>query len=168
MNATDLASIRSEIRTCALFDAPSRPSLPPPNDLDAERVVLLALFDGRVRASDSGLWELAFFAPSHQALFAAALSAEEMGVELTPLRALHVLSGQGGRREDCAEAIAYITAETPWVYNVAAHVERVRVLARRREAIALMSAIDAAWRTDREADQQDLAELRRQLGNECR
>lgn len=160
MNASDLASIRREIRSAALFDAPSRPSLPPPNDLDSERVVLLAVFDNRLRATDTGLWPMAFYSPAHQCLWAAAQAAEEMGIELTPLRALQVLSGQGGRAEDCAEAIARITAETPWTYRLDGAIARIKRLARRRDLIAVGQRVDAAWRLDQEAAPEDIAVLR--------
>lgn len=173
MSNAELASllrdeVRREIRTCALFDGPARFTLPPPNDLEAEREVLEALLCGRVRCDGLGqLCAADFYSPSYAAFFAAILALEpvEPGDKSPSIEAIvAVLEKQAICGVELLDELHVVRDGTPacmWPERAA---WRVVLAARKRELCACMSRIDGAARLGLAPTEQDCERVRVLLG----
>lgn len=158
--------VRREIRTCAVFDAPARPTLPPPHDLDAEREVLEAVLSSRVLVRDlSPLAWSDFYSPSYSAFFRASALLENpaRGVSLESVS--RVLESQGLVGPELLDELHALRDGTPVCSRPKAAAARVILAARRRELCACMARVDGALRVGCEPPAEDRARVVELLGD---
>jgi replicative DNA helicase len=152
-------ALREELRACQIFETPDPLRLPPPNDLEAERVVLDAAMSGRASLGGLGVAADDFWNPLNAALAEIVLVAEERDAprDLETVGRLlcraHKLSP-----ERVADSLSEIE-RTPARVWLDLYAQRLRILARRRRAIAIMQRIDATWRSGGDEDAVDVLEL---------
>lgn len=160
MNEHALASlladvVRLEIRTCAILDAPARPTLPPPHDLGAEREVLEAVLSGRVKCADlAPLTGADFYSPVYATFWTACEAFE--GLEpaegaLPPVTpSLRAVAGLCERQGTCGpEMLAELERlrdETPACLHPYRAAGLVVLAAQRRALCDAMGRIDGALR----------------------
>ena len=138
------------LRELALFELPSRPYLPEPHAVEAERSVLEALLWGRRRPADLACCASDFYLPAHAAIVAvveAMAETENLNGRPNPKTIVGVLCRQGASAERAAQLLTDIIENEPMRADVDELAARVCELAQRRLAIKAMSKLDAAWRT---------------------
>ncbi len=138
------------LREVALYELPSKPYLPPPHDVEAERSVLEALLCARRRPAALACCADDFYLPAHGAVAAVVEALEETGrLDGQPdaRTIIGVLARQGADRTRAAQFLVAIIDDEPVRGDVDELAERVAELGRRRAALVAMQKLDAAWRT---------------------
>ena len=158
--------VKRDLRMLALYELPSRPFLSPPSDHAAEVAVLEALLAGRRLPSALACDAEDFARPIHVAIATVVEALEATGRLAGPpdlSLIVGVLGRQGVDPERAAATLVELRDEAAMRADVDELAERVRMLAERRRAIALMQRIDALWRTGHDAPAGELEALRAML-----
>lgn len=152
-------ALREELRACQIFERRPEPAYPPPHDLDAERTVLDAAMSGRATLAGLGVAVDDFWNPLNAALAELVLVAEERG-EPCDLETIGRLLCRAHKLSPERVADSLLEIErTPARVWIDLYAHRLRMLARRRKAIAIMQRLDATWRTGGDEDAVDVLEL---------
>lgn len=156
--------IREELRTAGLFHDPV-PRPPVPYDRTSERVILASVLTGHTNPLDLLARPRDFFVDVYGDALAVVESIAELAHERgdeVPDRPDLVLVSRVLERNACVSVeevhaeLLMVRDQTEFIFKLAPFVRRVRVLAKRRRAIAAMQRAEALMRAD--ADPLDIAD----------